>query len=183
MNFTHVEDNFIDFNREKLIPYKISDRGPAYAKGDINNDGWADIIFGGSKFYPNTVFYGNKNGFNEDSSTQLKLDSIKETTGAAIFDVNLDGLNDILFSAGGGDFFGKSEALTEGLYLNNSERFTKADFPQFFQNSSTIVPIDFDIDGDLDVFIGGYSTTGKFGQTVNSHLLKMITGNLCYIKL
>jgi len=40
INFIHKEDNYLDFNRQKLIPYRISDRGPATAIGDLNSDGW-----------------------------------------------------------------------------------------------------------------------------------------------
>ena len=39
INFEHVEDNYLDINRQKLIPYQISDRGPALAFGDLNGDG------------------------------------------------------------------------------------------------------------------------------------------------
>lgn len=39
IDFKHIEDNYSDFNRQKLIPYQFSDRGPATAIGDLNNDG------------------------------------------------------------------------------------------------------------------------------------------------
>jgi hypothetical protein len=35
IDFKHIEDNYTDFNREKLIPYQVSDRGPAVAIGDM----------------------------------------------------------------------------------------------------------------------------------------------------
>ena len=49
IDFTHREDNYIDFNRQKLIPYQVSDRGPATAIGDLNGDGKEDIFFGSSR--------------------------------------------------------------------------------------------------------------------------------------
>ena len=45
INFLHKEDNYTDFNRQKLIPYQTSDRGPAVAIGDLNMDGKEDIYF------------------------------------------------------------------------------------------------------------------------------------------
>src|SRR5690606_7236065 len=39
IDFTHREDNYLDVNRQKLIPYQISDRGPALAVGDLDGDG------------------------------------------------------------------------------------------------------------------------------------------------
>ena len=50
IDFTHIEDNYVDFNRQKLVPYQLSDRGPAVAVGDINNDGKTDIFFGDQNF-------------------------------------------------------------------------------------------------------------------------------------
>ena len=42
-NYTHRENDFIDFKREPLIPYKCSRKGPYYAKADVNSDGKEDI--------------------------------------------------------------------------------------------------------------------------------------------
>ena len=56
IQFTHQEDPYVDFNRQKLIPYEVSDRGPALAVGDINGDGEDDLFFGSSKFKPSTIY-------------------------------------------------------------------------------------------------------------------------------
>ena len=65
INFTHKEDNYIDFNRQKLIPYQVSDRGPATAIGDLNNDGLDDIFFGGSKHTASRVYLNSNENFSE----------------------------------------------------------------------------------------------------------------------
>ncbi|MGB2555175.1 MAG: CRTAC1 family protein, partial [Flavobacteriaceae bacterium] len=36
LDYSHKEDNYLDFNREKLIPYRLSDRGPAALYTDLN---------------------------------------------------------------------------------------------------------------------------------------------------
>jgi hypothetical protein len=175
IDFAHIEDNYLDFNREKLIPYRISDRGPAFAMGDINNDEKLDLFFGGSKFFPASLFTKNKDGFEKIDLPNALKDSIMENVSAEIMDFNGNGKDDMLIGNGGGDFFGKSQPLTD-LWLSSSETgLVKEDFPEFFQNTSVIKPFDFDKDGDLDVFIGGQTLTGKFGAKVNSYLL-MNTG-------
>ena len=171
INFTHVEDNYLDFNREKLIPYRISDRGPGFAKGDINNDGKEDVFFGGSKFIPSTVFIQNQDGFQSMEMTMIKNDSITEGISAFIADFNGDGSNDLLVGNGGGDFFGNSKPLADQLYTSDSPDWIQADFPEFFQNTSILRPFDYDNDGDLDVFIGGQTKTAQFGKEVPSYLL------------
>ncbi len=169
--FTHVEDNYLDFNREKLIPYRISDRGPAFAKGDIDQDGKEDLFFGGSKFIRSTVFIQNQDGFEAMGFAATKNDSITENISAFIADFNGDNFNDLLVGNGGGDFFGNSKPLTDQLYSSNPSGWVKTDFPVFFQNTSVIKPFDYDNDGDLDIFIGGQTETARFGKEVPSYLL------------
>ncbi|MDR9407699.1 MAG: CRTAC1 family protein, partial [Balneolaceae bacterium] len=46
--WTHQENSYNDFNREKLLLQMRSTEGPALCKGDINNDGLEDIYLGGA---------------------------------------------------------------------------------------------------------------------------------------
>ena len=171
IQFAHIEDNYLDFNREKLIPYRISDRGPAYAKGDLNNDGLDDLFFGGSKYTPSKTFIQSHSGFDALLYDELAQDSIKENIAAEILDFDNDGNNDIIIGNGGGDFFGSSEKLADNLFKGSANAFLATEFPEIFQNTSVIKPFDIDNDGDLDIFIGGQTKTGKFGEEIPSYLL------------
>ena len=154
-----------------MIPYRISDRGPAFAKGDLNNDSKKDLFFGGSKFIPASVFIQTEKGYEKADLPEALKDSITENISAHIADFNGDGRNDILIGNGGGDFFGKSKPLLDQRFSSSETGLVKADFPEYFQNTSVIKPFDFDQDGDLDVFVGAQTITGKFGAPVNSYLL------------
>ncbi len=171
-DFTHVEDNYTDFNREKLIPYQVSDRGPAFAVGDINSDGKEDLFLGGSKFIPSQIYLQQDSSFVASRFDAISKDSIKETISAVIADFNNDQKNDLFTSSGGGDFFGKSEALLDTYLIQTDSTFSTAELPKFYQNSSVVRPFDFDGDGDLDVFLGGHTITSKFGAPATSHLLE-----------
>ena len=48
LNFTQTENDFIDFKREPLIPYKCSRKGPYFTKADVNGDGLEDLFIGGA---------------------------------------------------------------------------------------------------------------------------------------
>jgi ASPIC and UnbV./FG-GAP repeat. len=182
LDFTHVEDNYTDFNREKLIPYQVSDRGPAVAIGDLNNDGKEDVYFGGSKFVPSHIYVQQDSIFVEKNYPVIQKDSVKEIISAAIADFNKDGKNDLFVTSGGGDFFGKSEALLDNFFVQQDSTFVSLDLPQFFQNSSVVRPFDFDQDGDLDIFVGGHTITGQFGAAATSYILENVKGSFQIFK-
>ncbi|MBL7828377.1 MAG: CRTAC1 family protein, partial [Saprospiraceae bacterium] len=48
LKFIHQENQFEDFDREKLLPYRFSRRGPCSAVGDLDQNGTEDIYFGGA---------------------------------------------------------------------------------------------------------------------------------------
>ncbi len=172
IDFVHKEDNYVDFNREKLIPYKASDRGPALAIGDINADGKEDVFVGGSKYVPAAVFIQQDTSFVKYIIPEIAKDSIKEDVSAAMVDLNGDKKNDLFVGSGGADFFGESIQLKDRYYVQNGPTYVEKELPEYFQNASIIKPYDYDQDGDMDVFVGNHIVTSKFGQSPTSYLLK-----------
>ncbi len=63
ITYTHKEDNHTDFDYQKLIPYEVSDRGPALAVGDIDGDGKEDIFLGGARYQKASVYLQKEDGF------------------------------------------------------------------------------------------------------------------------
>ncbi|MEM6540525.1 MAG: VCBS repeat-containing protein [Bacteroidota bacterium] len=177
IQFMHREDNYLDFNREKLIPYRVSDRGPAFAQGDLTGDRKTDLFFGGSKFFPAAFYQQMDSSFVRTRLPAIEKDSITENTSAFIADFNNDGKNDLLVGNGGGDFYGKAQPLLDKLYLYDPEGFQPQYLPEMFVNTTVVKPFDFDNDGDMDIFIGGHMLTGQFGNVVDSYLFINHEGN------
>ncbi|RXG12756.1 VCBS repeat protein [Leeuwenhoekiella aestuarii] len=177
LDFVHKEDAYSDFDREKLIPYQIGDRGPAIAQGDIDGDGKEDLFFGGSKYIASQIYLQKDSTYQRISYPAILNDSINEEVSAVIADFDQNGKNDVMTGTAGGDFFNRAKPLIDGLYLNTVEGFEKSTMPELFDNTSILVTYDYDNDGDLDVFAGTQSITGNFGKTPVSYLFENEKGS------
>jgi len=171
---------FDDFAREPLLPRKLSQRGFCMAWADVNHDGRQDFYLGGTKGNAGRLFLQNADG--KFSQTAFPADKESEDAAAIFFDFDADGDQD-LYVAGGGVRDGPGPtASRDRLYLNDGRgRFTQAPegiVPDIRENHSCVVAADFDQDGDLDLFVGGYSIPGQYPLSAPSRLLVSEGGKL-----
>lgn len=173
----HVEDNFFDFNRERLLPRKYSNVGPSLATGDINGDGLEDVYLGGAFKAKGTLMIQDKNGrFKSMSSAAFNADTLHEDVGALFFDADADKDLDLYVVSGGNEYPANSANYQDRLYINDGKGgFTKAPIgvlPQETESGSCVSGYDYDHDGDIDLFIGGRVVPGFFPKTPFSIILK-----------
>lgn len=182
IDFAHQEDRYIDFDRQKIMPYRVSDQGPATALGDINDDGKVDIFFGSSKYTPSQMYMQLDSTFKRVRIPVIEKDSIKEDVVAIIADFNNDNRADILVGSGGADFYNKMKPLLDSYYIQSDSTFIDGSLPDYFENASVIVAGDYDKDGDLDLFVGALSVSNDFGYIPNSYLLNNKEGKFSIVE-
>ncbi len=172
----HVENNFLDYDREPLMPHRLSTEGPALASGDVNGDGLDDLYVGGAKWQAGTILLQQGDGtFRPAPQRALAADSIPEDVDAAFFDADGDGDQDLYVVSAGNEFWGDMEQLDDRLYLNDGHgTFTRSttSLPSLHENGGCVVPGDFDGDGDIDLFVGSRVVSRRYGETPRSHLLQ-----------
>ena len=175
VDFVHRENNFIEFNREPLIPHMHSREGPALAIGDINGDGLDDFFIGGAKHQSGRLYLQTQSGFVYSNQPAFTQDQVAEDVASSFFDFDQDGDQDLIVVSGGNEFQGESENRKPRLYLNDGNgKYSKLSnaFPGVYQTGSCVAIHDYDGDRWPDVFLGSQVEPWNFGIAPQSYLLK-----------
>lgn len=147
-----------------ITNYDYLYNGGGVGVGDFNNDGLPDIFFTGNMV--NDRLYINEGDLKFTDIT-LKAGITKNgwSTGVCIFDVNDDGYDDIYVCRSGIH----TENLANVLYVNQKDGTFKEQAKEFGLDLNghhvQAAPLDFDLDGDLDLYIMGHP--GKFQHKEN----------------
>ena len=173
----HHEKPYDDFQRQPLLPNKMSQLGPGLAWGDADGDGDDDLFIGGAKRQMGQLYLNHGGGRFQTKGFAPWLNDLHYEDMAAVWlDADLDGDLDLYVVSGGAESEPGGALLEDRLYLNDGKaNFTKAPedmLPGTADSGSVAAACDFDLDGDLDLFVGGRFIPGNYPLTPNSRLLR-----------
>jgi hypothetical protein len=175
--FEHKEDVFDDFANEPLLPHKNSNLGPCSAVGDVNNDGLMDLFVGNATGEKARLLLQTAEGQFVPIAGPWENDRIHEDTGCILFDFDGDGDLDLYVVSGGNDPSKESKYFQDRLYYNESGAFKKVrNLPSITSSGKVVLPLDYDQDGDLDLFVGGRIIPGHYPFAPESIVLENMGG-------
>ncbi len=140
---------------DPILP-QVASMGAAVSVCDFDNDGWNDLYVTNSKFgYKNRLYHNQRNGrfidvAQEKGIADLNVKGLGVSMGAVWADFDNDGYEDIFIYR-----WGRPE-LFRNMQGNHFDRITEnTGLPEWI-NANTAIWLDYNVDGLVDLFIGGY---------------------------
>ncbi len=180
INYKNIENDFDDFKKEILLPYKQSTLGPSISSGDVNNDDLDDIFIGGSSGQPGQLFIQRNNRFENKIISSFVEDRKYEDMESIFIDIDNDNDLDLYVVSGGNEFNNRSNLLQDRIYLNDGNgNFTKDKQPELSDytiSGKSVSKIDYDKDGDIDLIVGNRIIPQKYPLYEPSIIYENVNG-------
>lgn len=180
INYKNIENDFDDFKKEILLPYKQSTLGPSISSGDVNNDDLDDVFIGGSKGQPGQLFIQRGNRYENKRISDFIEDRHYEDMESVFIDIDNDNDLDLYVVSGGNEFNNRSNLLQDRIYLNDGNgNFTKdkqSEISDYTISGKSVSKIDYDKDGDIDLIVGNRIIPQKYPLYEPSIIYENING-------
>jgi ASPIC and UnbV/FG-GAP-like repeat len=183
IHYVQQEKDFVDFYIQRTLPHKFSEYNPSLAVGDIDGNGLDDIVVGGSYDHSAQLFLQQPNGkFMQKSLLKGKdtLNKNYQDEGILLFDADGDGDLDLYITSGGYQAVHNDPSYQDKLYLNDGKgNFTEdtTALPKNYTSKFCVRAIDYDKDGDLDLFVSGRVDPANYPKPVSSFIFRNDTKN------
>ncbi|MGZ3873945.1 MAG: VCBS repeat-containing protein [Mucilaginibacter sp.] len=179
VTYQHKEDDLADFNIQKLLPHKLSQYTPAIAVGDVDGNGYDDMVVGGTSKYPAQVLLQQASGkfLQRDllpGAPNANSGHFKDE-GLLLFDADGDGDLDLYIASGGYEQQPGSPFYQDRIYINDGKgnfKLQEDALPRNFTSKLCVKAVDYNRDGKLDLFVSGRVEPWNYPKPVSSMILR-----------
>lgn len=166
LHHVHADQPFDDFQRQPLLPKRLSRLGPGVAWWDVNVDGFEDLIIGSGKGGQLACYLNDgKGGFSRANQAPWSYPVSRDQTG-------------IVGGRKGEVLVGSANYEDCGQVGGAVHSFTSAlpapaeMVPLWPSSVGPLAAVDYDCDGQLDLFVGGRVTGGHYPIAASSRLYR-----------
>lgn len=183
ISYRHRDEEFIDYNVQTTLPHKLSEYSPALAAGDVDGNGFDDIVIGGNTFKPPTLFLQQPNEKFVEKEFLAKGNELSKNSkdeGVLLFDVDGDGDLDVYAASGGYKYDHNKANYQDILYINDGKgNFEKAEaaLPINYTSKLCVRASDFNKDEKPDLFVSGRVDPWNYPKPVSSFIFRNDTKN------
>ncbi len=170
INHEHLEAEFPDFNRQPLLPRKMSQLGPGATWYDLDGDGSDELILGGGAGGKMAVFRNDgKGGFASWRAPVFEEPLPRDQT-TLLGWRKADGSNVVLAGAANYEAEELGGAMVREYDPTKEKR--QGNFPGWEVSVGPLAMADVNGDGVLDLFVGGRVEAQKYPETPSSLFFK-----------
>jgi hypothetical protein len=166
----HHEEFFNDFERQPLLPRKLSQLGPGIAWADVDGDGWEDLVIGSGKGGHMALFHNKgSDGFSRVSGGALDKTVVQDQTGIVILSAAGEASSVLAGTANYEDGPSSQGGVSTYDLSDKSANMVMG------IGESSVGPLaltDMDGDGELELFVGGRVIGGRYPEACSSRIYR-----------
>jgi ASPIC and UnbV/FG-GAP-like repeat len=178
IDFNQYDYNFIDFDIQHLLPHKLSEYTPGLASGDLDGNGFDDLVIGGNTNVPTCILFQQPDGkfIRKNVLPETKTNTnISKDEGVLIFDADGDGKPDIYVSSGGYALSPGNNRYQDRLYINDGKGNFKLDsaaLPVNHNSKFCVRTFDYNGDGKPDLFVSSRVDPWNYPRPVSCFIFR-----------
>ncbi|MEO8428873.1 MAG: VCBS repeat-containing protein, partial [Verrucomicrobiota bacterium] len=169
LQHTHHEEEFDDYARQPLLPYKLSQLGPGVTWFDLDGDGHDDLIVGTGRGGQMAAYRNNGGEFRRITGAPFDAPATRDQT--TVLGWHQPGGQSVVL-AGSANY---EDGLAVGGAVRQYDLALKVVYESFPGHQSSTGPMslaDMDGDGNLDLFIGGRVVPGRWPEAASSRIYR-----------